>query len=201
MSVQDTGTKLEQKKKMSEIAEELNKRATGYRIGRFQTLRKESHRLSKVPTSKIFSSQTIFEDYAFHHGGRTELQLNIGFEPSFEPSNNNEVFRYGVAFSLERSQSLPDISILFPKIERFNRYFREHATEFLDMQLWYWDENNVRIEIRSGREIPVEIREPEYFIFFGKRTNCERIDFDDVLQDFDRLLNLYEYVEGEGMAR
>lgn len=97
-----------------EIANELNNRASGYRMGQFQDLRKDIKGLKKKASSQIFTDQTISSDegWAFHYGGRKEIQFNIGLE--------KEGLRYGLAFSLETSRSLPDVSELFPKILKFN---------------------------------------------------------------------------------
>jgi hypothetical protein len=59
------------------IAEKLNYLASDYEIGKFQDIRKEIKGLKKKHSSYLFSSMTIFEDYAFHDGGRTEIQYNI----------------------------------------------------------------------------------------------------------------------------
>jgi hypothetical protein len=176
--------------KLSEIAETINNRAADYRMGRFQHLRKELKGKSRLPSRKIFSPITTKEKWAFHWGGRTEIQFNIGFEPR----GKDQVFRYGVAFSLETSQSLPDIEVLFPKIKRFNQYVREAASELSDMQMWHWY-NDERSGNDTIREIPDEFLKPGYFIFLGKLTNLADVNPDDILKDFDRLLNLYEYVE------
>lgn len=179
--------------KLLEIAEEINLRASGYRMGRFQSLRKELKKLSRVTTSRIFTRLTIADVWAFHHGGRKELQFNVGFEHI----NKELFFRHGVAFSLEPSQSLPDIEVLLPKIEHFNDYIRETYSEFRDMQMWHWYEGN-RSENYAIREILPKFTRVGYFIFLGKLTNPAKVNVDEILQDFDRLLNLYEYVEGEG---
>lgn len=58
--------------------------------------------------------------YAFHKGGREELQFNVGFE------YDGEYFRYGVAFSFEPDRNLPDpVEVLVPKVECFNRVLPE----------------------------------------------------------------------------
>lgn len=181
---------------LSEIAEEINVRSAGYRMGSFQSLRKKLKDLSSVPSYKIFTGQTIHEEWAFHLGGRKELQFNIGLEHLSEVL----FFRHGVAFSLETSHTLPDVGILLPKIERFNDYVRETASEFSDMQMWHWY-GNERSDNYAIREIPGEFLQPGYFIFLGKLTNLMKVDIDDVLRDFDRLLNMYEYVEGGGTIR
>jgi hypothetical protein len=179
--------------KLSEIAESINIRAADYRMGRFQSLRKELKGLSSVPSHKIFTDQTIHEDWAFHLGGRKEIQFNIGFERL----NKDQFFRYGLAFSLETSQTLPDIEIFRPKIERFNDHIRETASEFSDMQMWHWYKDKRSDSNYAIQEITDEFFKTGYFIFLGKLTNPAEVNVDNVLQDFDRLLNLYEYVEGK----
>jgi hypothetical protein len=118
---------------IEKIALELNKLSRSHPIGHLQELRA---RLRGKPsrTRAIFTESTIFPDYAFHDGGRHELQFNIGTEKI----KGREVFRYGVAFSLETSRAHPDISGLFPKVERFNYYLRTNPEAFPGFLMWYW---------------------------------------------------------------
>ena len=84
---------------LPEIAIELNKRSKNYRIGELQEIRKQIKGLSKKASSDIFHKDSISDEWAFHYGGRKEIQFNISFE--------NEGLRYGLAFSFETSRSLP----------------------------------------------------------------------------------------------
>ncbi|MEZ8269818.1 hypothetical protein AB6C54_01880 [Vibrio splendidus] len=106
---------------ISSICEELNALSKDYKIGQLQRLRKKIKRLSKPKTLKLFSDQTIADEWAFHSGGRTELQFNVGYE--------SRGFRYGVALSLQLSQTLPDISEFEIKIQRFNEFLLAHYSE------------------------------------------------------------------------
>lgn len=69
---------------ISEIAEEINEKSKGYKVGELQHLRKQVKGMKQLPGTAIFSKQTIFDreefKYAFHHGVRAELQFNIGIE-------------------------------------------------------------------------------------------------------------------------
>ena len=120
-------------KDLASIAKEINSNASRYRMGKFQELRKNIHGLARKPTNDIFTSQTIHGEWAFHLGGRKELQYNIGFD-----DEDNIWFRYGVAFSLEPSQTLPDIYILRPKIHKWNEYIAKNQTTFSDLYFWYY---------------------------------------------------------------
>jgi hypothetical protein len=73
------------------IAQELNGKSELHQIGRRQDLRKELKTFAKRPGSSIFTDQTIFDNYAFHHGGRSEHQFNIGFDGS-----DGKLLRHGV---------------------------------------------------------------------------------------------------------
>ncbi|HLX70843.1 MAG TPA: hypothetical protein VKV04_14535, partial [Verrucomicrobiae bacterium] len=88
------------------FAYELNDAARSHPIGALQEIRAELHG-KQQSGHKIFSSQTITEDWAFHHGGRSELQFNIGFDGS-----DGKNLRSGVAFSFETSRSFPKIGRL-----------------------------------------------------------------------------------------
>lgn len=104
---------------ISEIAEKINEKAKAYKVGELQ----QRNGMKQLPGTAIFSKQTIFdrEEYksAFHHGGRAELQFNIGIE-----EGPPEAIRHGLAFSLETSQTLKDINELRPQICLFNDFIR-----------------------------------------------------------------------------
>src|SRR2546426_10431872 len=93
------------------IAHELNSRASAYAIGALQEVRADLKKLGRQPGRDIFTSQTIADEWAFHHGGRSELQFNIGMENV----SNVTKLRHGVAFSFETSRTLHSIDILIPK--------------------------------------------------------------------------------------
>ena len=98
------------------IVSELNSRATTHPIGTHQSLRKRLKKHQRVSTQKLFTEQTTTSTWAFHHGGRSELQFNVGIEEH----SGEDALRYGVAFSFETSQSLPSIEVLIPKVSLFN---------------------------------------------------------------------------------
>src|SRR5262245_35453650 len=97
------------------IARKLNKLAPGHPIGSLQDIRAQLKKLNRRPGNKIFSVHTTFDDWAFHHGGRKELQFNIGYADG----DKNDDLRHGVAFSFELSQTLKSIDVLVPKVKFF----------------------------------------------------------------------------------
>jgi hypothetical protein len=174
-----------------EIATELNKRSEGHPIGRLQHLRRELLR-HRVATHKLFDSRAIFDRYAFHFGGRSELQFNIGFESV----DNQEYLRHGVAFSLELNRNLPEIDPLVPKIARFNEFLRVYPDVLSDLRMWYHSAGASSTKY-PPTAIPPEIIKPGVFIFLGRLQPPAQPDLGLILDDFDRLLPLYRFVESD----
>jgi hypothetical protein len=174
------------------IADKLNELAPPHPIGKLQNIRKRLKKLNRRPGDDIFSTQTTFENWAFHHGGRKELQFNIGYADS----DRNDDLRHGVAFSFEPSQTLPSIDVLVSKVKFFNDFMQLNAGEFSDMRMWYYDD--LRSVDRPPGPIPSTLVRKGVFVFLGNRQPAEQIDYESILHDFDRLLPLYEYVESEG---
>jgi hypothetical protein len=167
------------------IAQELNKKSKNYKIGELQTLRKQIKGLAKTPTSDIFNYQTINDNWAFHVGGRSELQFNIGIE--------DEGLRYGFAFSLEPSQSLPNLDILYPKILKLNSAIIDNPILFKEYKMWYW--SGKRSSMFDVKPISQNLVKSGNFIFIGKILKIDEIDIDEILKTFDDLLEIYLEVE------
>jgi len=178
---------------LSAIAAELNTRARVHPIGKLQDIRTDLKRLSRQPGQNIFSSQTIHKKWAFHHGGRSELQFNIGLEDLDEKAE----LRHGVAFSFETSRSLPSIDVLIPKVRLFNEFMRLYPELYADMRMWHYLENKRSNDYLPG-PVPTEIVKKGLFVFLGSRQPIAQIDHEKVLLDLDRLLPLYRYVESSG---
>lgn len=176
---------------MEKIAEELNRLSESHAIGALQDIRQDIKGLSRRAAKSIFTTKSIHEGYAFHLGGRSELQFNIGWETV----DGVRRFRHGVAFSLEPSQSLPSIDPLVPKVSRFNEFVRTYPDELARFRMWHFAS-----DVRSGNygvsEIPSELVKPKVFIFLGHLSQTSAPDYELVLNDFDILLPLYRFVEG-----
>ena len=177
---------------LAKIIQKINSYAKSYDLGELQKIRKEIIGLKRLPSQEIFTSATIFDDWAFHYGGRKELQFNVGLELI---ANINYI-RFGVAFSLERSQSLQSIDILIPKIALFNDVMQSNSENFADMRMWHYQGE------RSSDYLPSPIS-PELvtegvFIFLGVKQPVEDLDYDLAVKVMNRLLPLYLYTETDG---
>jgi hypothetical protein len=140
----------------------------------------------------LFTRSTIFPDkeYAFHDGGRTELQFNIGVE-QWEGSR---YYQHGVAFSFETSRSLPDPAVLTSKVRRFNEWVRANDDVLWGFKMWDWG-GPTPGDDRSPGEILASLMETGTFVFLGTRVPESSVDVDRILYDFDRLYPLYTFVE------
>jgi len=180
---------------IKDVALKINELALNYRMSNFQKLRKELKNAKKLASNNIFEPKSIFEheNYAFHYGGRKEIQYNIAFE------GDTEIFRYGIAFSLETSQSLPNIYFLEPKIKRFNNYLENNPETFFDSYFWYYKEGK-RSNTQPARTIDQSLIKNRTFIFIGRyfKKSIEELspeDYEKTLTYFDELLDVYKYVE------
>jgi hypothetical protein len=181
---------------IAEIVHEIDRRARAHPIGDLQRTRMRLHHLLRRPARTIFASQTVIGRYAFHAGGRKELQFNVGYE---SVPQKGRFLRHAVSFNFQRSQSLPDPTILFPKVKRFNDFLNENKAMFTDLSMWWWHKESGRSKNFSPR--PISLQRGMSSIYLGRLQRPGKPDYDLILSDFDRLLPLYEFVEGTGRVQ
>jgi hypothetical protein len=185
------------------VTRRIEELATGRPFGQLQAVRGRIKGTSRLG-SRIFRRQSTFrviEDghnssYAFHFGGRQELQFNVGFE------DNGKTLRYGVAFSFKGSRSFPGLDVLKMSFERFNQFVRRNPAYLSRFHMWDHQEGLGRSERLSVRPIRDDLFHWGPFVFVGNfQPARERsIDYGRILDDLDWLMPLYEFVEGKGRA-
>lgn len=171
------------------IATAINRGVIGRPMGELQKRRAFRKGISRTP--RLFDRRAIWDKWAFHVGGQQELQFNIGFE---EENGDETRFRHGVAFSLQPNQNVPDISIFRERIQRFNDYLEDHPKAFNDLLMWYFSHDG-RSSNFAPTPIPESLVRPHVFIVLGTICPAHAIDIETILDDFDRLMPLYEFVE------
>jgi len=119
------------------------------------------------------------------------LQFNIGLESA------GQDLRCGVAFSLEPNQTLPDTDVLKPSVGRFNDFLTNDLHEYSDLRMWHQADGSRSSPTYPPSPIPPELFRTGVFIFLGELQQRMNIDYDRILDVFDRLLPLYRYVEGQ----
>jgi hypothetical protein len=178
---------------LDEIVREVDRRSAGRPFGTLQERRRRIQNLDRRPSLVPFGSAND-EYWAFHIGGRTELQFNLGLEEGL-PSGN---LRYGVAFSFETSRSLPSIDILLPKAARFNDFILEHPEDVAGLWMWHFGdgrEERTRVGPYAPRVISAGLFRHGVFVFLGGIGSSDSPDYDAILDTLDALLPLWEYVE------
>jgi hypothetical protein len=185
---------------IKEIANNINAKAFDEKrlISKLQEIRAK-HLKSRPNTWGIFSEKSIKvnENYAFHSGGRNEFQFNIGHDNI----KNLDVFRYGLAFSLEKGQGMFDPENVFePKIKKFNDFVKSNITFFDGYFMWIYSSNGKFIFFEQVNPIRKNFVKEGNFIFIGKyiEKDITAIDNDDInefLNSFDHLIEAYEKVE------
>lgn len=170
--------------------EAIEDSAGAYEIAGLQRLRARNRGLARVAQS-IFGRRKQADDWAFHLGGRDELQFNVGLDVM---PDGVRAFRAGVAFSFEPSRSLPDIEKLLPNVARFNAWMRENPETLADFAMWHFDHGTRSADYLAG-PIPESLVRSGVFVFIGQRQPLPNIDPHVALRTFDRLLPLYAWVE------
>lgn len=178
---------------LDDILSALNDLAPGYRFGALQDIRKERRPLQKRPSRHPF--RFVHGDWAHHVGGREELQFNVGIE------EEESMLRWGIAISLQPSRSLPDVTVLYPKLRKLSSMLEVHGDHLHRLGLEMWDWPGGAEGRRSHNRVPQRVADylylPGAFVFVGRQARIEEFDPVRVLRDFDILLPVYEFVEFE----
>lgn len=167
-------------------------------ISKLQEIRYK-HLKSKPNTWHLFSEKSIKEknNYAFHAGGRNEFQFNIGDDYI----KNKDVFRYGLAFSLEKGQGMyHPVEVFEPKIKKFNDFVKSNTTFFDGYFMWIYSSNGKFTFFEQVIPINKNFIKEGNFIFIGKYiektiTTIDNDDIKELLNSFDYLIEAYEKVE------
>lgn len=148
-------------------------------------------------TWRPFADFSIKGEYAFHAGGRKELQFNIGEDYL----NGNIVFRYGYAFSLEMDKTVHNPKADFKdSINRFNDFLVSNTDFFNGFSLWYYEGKSFGKYYSFVKIIDDNIFKAGNFIFIGKYFEKETSeissnDIETILETFDYLLPSYETIQ------
>lgn len=184
-------------KDLATIVTELNGRLEGTSLGEFYSRRKAIKPGSRIWQGGLFrqpyDAGKPLEGYAIHQGGRQEIQYNVGFE-------EGPVFRYGLAFSLEPSQALPDpVGSLQPSIDAFNALAAELSATFEQLRMWAYVDGE-KTAVQGVRPIPPGWVTSGNFIFIGVEESVADEQVSGAMLDraasvLNGLLPFYERVE------
>ena len=181
---------------ISEVAEALDHDAWfGYRIAQLQRTRKHLRGLGCQAGSGIFQfdrHENQDKDYAYHWGGRDELQFNVRF---LDQADGNYI-EYGLAFSLDTVRGMSIIGRMLNRITRFNQFVERYSSGFENYRLGLTRPRQDIIIKSDG--IPTIhngwIEDGNFISFFNlNKEPADPLGVHNILSEFDKLLPLYEY--------
>jgi|GEM_PF-631034 len=154
--------------------------------------------LNKQPrTWSPFAEYSIKDNYAFHSGGREEIQFNIGEDFI----NYKTVFRFGIAFSLEKSPSLKEPEKVFKRIiERYNEFLQNNQSFFNGFSFWYYRLHEFGEYFETVKLIDETLSQTNNFLFIGKFfeksiSEITEKEIKIILETFDYLIPAYEEIQ------
>lgn len=172
-------------------------------FGLIQEVRKKHLGINPNPKTPFSGDSPKDEEgYAFHSGGRNEFQFNLGKDQI----NGKDVFRYGLAFSLE-----PNINLTNPLEQfnssrlRFNSYLENNSNKFFAQRMWQWKGTD-QTYFDKVTSITDQLFQLGSFIFIGKYfdkpiSDITPTDLNSVVDYFDSQMQFYTYVQfGEDIS-
>lgn len=189
--------------KIKEIAYKINELASkgDHAFSKIQEIRYK-YINTRPRTWSPFADFSIKDEYAFHAGGRKELQFNIGEDYI----NGKVVFRYGYAFSLKMDKTVHNPKADFKDlISRFNDFLVSNTNFFNGFSLWYYEDKSFGKYFDSVKVIDDNIFKAGNFIFIGKYFEKESSeisanDIKTILETFDFLIPSYEIIQFENIS-
>jgi hypothetical protein len=186
---------------LAPVIERIEELATARLFGQLPQLRRKLKSLAQVHRRIFYfvrspNTPRAEWSYAFHRGGRHELQFNVGLEDS------GETLRYGVAFSFQASRNLTNLGVLRRSVERFNDFAKRNPAYLSRFSMWSYESGRDRTERLAVRPIPEKLFRWGVFVFVGSAqpARTRSIDYSRILDDLDWLIPLYEFVEGKEKA-
>lgn len=187
-------------KNFQDIINSLNQKIkrSGSLLKTFQADRSTFYKRS-VGSYNFFNNGSEIQNrgYTFHIGGSNEFQFNVGSEGVHDGIN---VFRYGIAISLHKTQTLKSpLQDQEEKIIRFNQLLKRHPTYFKDEDMWIWNEKGRNL-LPKVSSIQMDTLNVENFIFIGKYFNktfdeINSDDLDAIIDELEYLYPVYRYVQ------
>jgi hypothetical protein len=182
---------------IKEIAYKINEIGSANK-NQFSKIQEIRYKHGKNPrTWKPFAEYSIMDKYAFHSGGREEIQFNIGEDYI----DDKTVFRYGIAFSLESSPSLKEPEKVFREIiDRYNIFLQKNPTFFKGYSFWYYRQHEFGEYFNFVKPLENNLFQVDNFLFIGKyfENSIEEItekEIKIIIKTFDYLIPAYEEIQ------
>jgi hypothetical protein len=116
-------------------------------------------------------------------------------QPNFNSIFGGRATSSGTEWLFPFNDLASPVRVLTPKVRLFNQFMRRRTGLYEDMRMWHYKAGE-RSTNYTPAPIPDHLVTEGAFVFLGKRQRSDRIDYEVILNDFDRLLELYKYTEG-----
>lgn len=172
-----------------EIAETLNEKSKGYRMGEIQKIRYKMGLQDKKAIQKLFyiSPDTLkyWGNWIFLFGGVKEFLFCLHLD-----RKNNLWFGLSLPLKNKGMFVHNNKKKLMVLVERINVMLLKCPALFSEYLMWC--ENNDGISNISGvQNISAEILDNVSSLFIGKSMEICNINFDTILNTFDKMLDIY----------
>ncbi|MBL1215787.1 MAG: hypothetical protein HND52_20635 [Ignavibacteriae bacterium] len=178
---------------IKQICEEINRVAQNdsHEFADLQLIRQSIRGLKRIREDILFNPRDAKEDYAFHYGGRKELQFNFGLV-GWKKRKGETQFRYGIAFSIERSQYFHNPEEVFlPRVKVFNNFLETNRSYFNSYKMYIHRETGDPEDITNVEKISLQDVKSNTFIFIGK---FEEKSLEEIYNsNIETILNAFDY--------
>jgi len=173
-----------------QIAEVLNEKAKGHRIGEIQTIRYKIGRQDKKAIQKLFyisqSSLKYWGNWVLLFGGVKEFLFCLYLD-------NADHLWYGLSLPLKDKGMFDlnnDTKRLKEYVERINLLLNDSPNIFSGYSMWYEMEKEIKSCDKVAKILPEQLENAEA-VFIGNSIKIEKLDYDLILGTFDKMLDIY----------
>ena len=172
-----------------EIAETLNEKSKEHRIGGIQTIRYKIGRQEKKAIQQLFyirpDTLNYWGNWILLLGGVKEFLFCLHLD-----KENN--LWYGLSLPLKNKGMFVhnDRKKLIGLVEKINTLLFNCPAFFSEYSMWRENDNGIG-NITDVQEISAESLDGASSLFIGKSMEINNIDFETILDTFDKMLDIY----------
>jgi hypothetical protein len=172
-----------------QIAETLNEKAKNHRIGEIQTIRYKMGRQDKNAIQRLFyiSPKTLeyWGNWVLLFGGIKEFLFCIHLDKA------NRLW-YGLSLPLKDKGMFGFFNKknLMNYVSSINSLIKNSPDLFSEYSMWYEIKEGISNVSKAGKILPEQL-EDSGAVFIGNSIEIEKLDYEQILNTFDKMLEIY----------